>query len=264
MAQAFRVHSPTASRRPLVTHVPHSSDTIPPDVRAEITLSDPELADELLHLTDWHTADLFAGLSELGATAFVNELSRFVFDPERFLEASAEPMEARGQGVVYWRGTRGQELRVPDPALRDRRIETLYQPYHAALDSLVAELLAEFGECTVVDCHSFPSVPLPSEIDQTPHRPDICIGTDETHTPPELAAALVAGFSEAGLRVARNTPFAGTFVPSGYYGRDARVHSVMIEVRRGLYIDESSAQRLPAFEEVAATLTRVVGSVLAS
>jgi hypothetical protein len=37
----------------------------------------------------------------------------------------------------------------------------------------------------------------------------------------------------------------------------------MIEVRRGLYIDESTAERLPTFDDVAATISRVVGEVVA-
>jgi N-formylglutamate deformylase len=255
---SFRVVSPRGVRVPVVAHVPHSSLVIPPAVRAEITLTDDELADELLRLTDWHTADLFAGVAELGVTLFVNELSRFVFDPERFLDDAAEPTAAHGQGVVYWRGTRGQQLRVPDPALRERRVDELYRPYHAALDALVAELLADFGECLVLDCHSFPSLPLPSEIDQASGRPDICIGTDEMHTPPELASAMESAFAAEGFVVKHNTPFAGTFVPSGFYGRETRVHSVMIEVRRGLYMDEDSGEQLDTFTETRAAITRAL------
>ena len=254
----FRVVSPRAERVPVVAHVPHSATRIPPGVRAEITLPDDELADELLRLTDWHTAELFAGLADRGVTLFVNELSRFVFDPERFLDEAAEPMAARGQGVVYWRGTRGQQLRRRDADLEARRVAELYGPYHAALDALIDEMLSERGECLVLDCHSFPSVPLPSEIDQSTDRPDICIGTDPLHTPTGLASALESAFAAEGLSVKRDSPFAGTFVPSGFYGHDARVHSVMIEVRRGLYMNEATSERLPGFGDVGAALTRVL------
>ena len=255
---AFRITPPDGSRVPVVAHVPHSSVRIPAEVRAEITLADDDLADELLRLTDWHTAELFASLAHRGVTLFVNELSRFVFDPERFLDDAAEPMASRGQGVVYWRGTRGQELRAPDAELRERRIARLYRPYHAALDGLVAGMLADFGECTVIDCHSFPTVPLPSEIDQAPGRPDICIGTDPVHTPPDLIEAMVAAFSAEGFRVKLDSPFAGTFVPSGFYGMDARVRSVMIEVRRGLYIDEATTERLPSLATLSAAIERAL------
>ena len=248
----------------MVAHVPHASTVIPDEVRSELLISPAEQATELLRLTDWYTDELFAGLREHGATMLVNRLSRLVFDPERFLDDSAEPMAARGQGVVYWLGSELQLLRAASAELRSRRVAEHYRPYHAALDSLVAELLAEFGTCTVIDCHSFATEPLRSEIDQSPDRPDICIGTDPAHTPPELAEALESAFRAAGLRVDTNTPFAGTFVPSGFLGRDERVHSVMIEVRRGLYIDEATAGKLGTFDSVANTITSAISEALAA
>ncbi len=259
-----RIVRPQGTPAPIIAHVPHASTAIPPDVRPEIVLSDDELADELLRLTDWYTDELFAGLAELGATLFVNDLSRFVFDPERFLDDSTEPMAARGQGVVYWLGTRSQLLREASTELRDRHVNERYRPYHVALDGLVSEQLEGAGECLVVDCHSFPSLPLPSELDQTSDRPDICIGTDPVHTPETLACAMEEAFAMEGLRVRRDAPFAGTFVPSGYFGTDDRVHSVMIEVRRDLYMDEATGQRLPRFETVAATIVRAVTAALAA
>ncbi len=253
---------PEGDEVPVIAHVPHASTVIPVDVRAELLISDDELADELLRLTDHFTDELFGGLSELGLTLFVNDLSRLVFDPERFLDDSAEPMAPRGQGVVYWQGSRGQLIREAYSRLRSRHVEERYRPYHAALDALVAERLEGADECLVLDCHSFPSVPLPSEIDQTPDRPDICIGTDERHTPPVLADVLVGAFRAEGFSVERNVPYAGTFVPSGYYGQDDRVRSVMIEIRRGLYLDEASGARLPAFDEVRGAITRAVAAAI--
>ncbi len=58
-----------------------------------------------------------------------------------------------------------------------------YDPHHARLETLVAEKLEASSKCLIIDCHSFPSKPLPYEPDQSANRPDICIGTDEFHTP---------------------------------------------------------------------------------
>jgi N-formylglutamate deformylase len=260
----FEIVPPAGARRPFIAHVPHASIRIPPFLRPEILLGDEELADEVLRLTDWYTDDLFGRLADHGATLFVNRLSRLVFDPERFVDDESEPMAARGQGVVYWRGTRGQSLRRPDLELRARRIDESYRPYHAVLDSLVGEMLEASGTCTLLDCHSFSSVPLPSEIDQASDRPDICIGTDPVHTPAAMAEAMVAAFRAEGFRVERDTPFSGTFVPGGSHGRDTRVRSVMIEVRRGLYIDEVTAERRSDYEEVRRALVRAVSSQMSS
>lgn len=260
---AFEVIPPSGGLAPLIAHVPHASTLIPAAVRTELLVSDDELAVELLRLTDWYTDELFAGLADLGATLFVNRLSRLVFDPERFLDDDAEPAAAAGQGVVYTHGSQGRPLRQPDPELRERRIRELYRPYHAALDGVVEEMLARFGNCTVIDCHSFPTTPLPTEIDQAPDRPDICIGTDATHTPVEVASRLEAAFQAGGFAVKRDSPYAGTFVPSGYHGKDDRVRSVMIEVRRGLYMDEASGERLRSLGRVRELILRAISTVVA-
>ena len=42
-----------------------------------------------------------------------------------------------------------------------------------------------------------------------------------------------------------------------FYGRDARVQSVMIEVRRDLHMDERTGERLPGFSTVQRVLTEV-------
>ncbi len=99
----------------------------------------------------------------------------------------------------------------------------------------------------MVDCHSFPSEPLPYEVVQDVHRPDICIGTDDFHTPDSLSGALVEFFRNRGYIVALNRPFAGSIVPMAYYGSDKRVRSVMIELNRGLYLHETDAKKKPAF-----------------
>ena len=262
-AAPCEVLRPRDGRVPVVAHIPHDSTLIPRSVREEIVVDDDELRNELIRLTDWHTDDLFAALADRGVTRFVNRLSRFVFDPERFLDEDLEPTALKGQGVVYTRGTAGQRLREADPELRAQRIEALYRPYHAALDQVVGDSLDGFGRCTLIDCHSFPSVPLPSELDQAADRPDICIGTDAAHTPPELAAAVERAFSAEGFSTKRDSPFVGAFVPGGFYGRDTRVRSVMIEVRRGLYIDEATAERRHDYDKVRGAIEQaIVASVL--
>ena len=181
---------------PMVVHVPHASTLIPPAIREQILLDDAELAREIVRLTDWHVDDLFDWTLELGATLFVNQLSRLVFDPERFADDEQEPMAKVGQGVVYTHSTQGELLAEITPEERAKRIRDLYEPYHEALSAVVSDALERFGTCLILDCHSFATVPLPSELDQAPDRPDVCIGTDGFHTPAELVEALGRGFTE--------------------------------------------------------------------
>lgn len=255
---SFQILEPRNVAVPVVGHVPHASTETPPATREEIRLDDEGIAGELVRLTDWHTDGLFDWLRDHGAQMFVNRLSRLVFDPERFADDAQEPMAKVGQGAVYTRTTSGEILREVPEDDRARRITEFFEPYHAALSGLVAAQLERFGRCTLVDCHSFASLPLPSEADQSPDRPDICIGTDPFHTPEGLATALEQAFGTEGFDVRRDSPFSGCLVPLAYLGRDPRVSSVMIEVRRGLYCDEATGERLPDFPDVRAALQRAV------
>lgn len=241
---------------PVVAHVPHAGTWIPPDVRATMLLDDADLAQELLVMTDHHTDQLFGWLVDRGASAIVNQWSRLVMDPERFEDSAAEPMERVGQGVVYTRTSDGRRLREADPAERERLVERLYRPWHRSLSGLVDEALEAVGRCLVIDCHSFGPVPLPSEADQSPDRPEVCVGTDPFHTPAGLAGALEAALRAEGFEVRRDAPFGGAMVPLERYRRDARVHAVMLEVRRDLYCDGSTGELLPDWAGVALRLER--------
>jgi N-formylglutamate amidohydrolase len=258
----FEVLPPLRDARPLVGHVPHASTRVPPEERPGILLDDADLAAELLHLTDAHTDRLYAWIRELGGTLVVNRASRLVVDPERFPDDAAEKMAAVGQGAVYTRTVDGRPLRTGDSATRRRLLAQWYEPYHAALEGSVEAALLAFGRCLLIDGHSFSSVPLPSEADQDPDRPDVCIGTDPFHTPPDLVGALAACLAAEGFRVAIDRPFAGSLVPFRWYGTDRRVTSVMLEVRRGTYMDEATGERLPGFDDVAGRLARATGPAL--
>jgi N-formylglutamate amidohydrolase len=254
----FEVLEASGGRRPVLAHIPHASVRIPPAVRAAIRLDDRDLRRELVALTDAHTDDLFAWLGDHGATRFVNRRSRLVVDPERFSDPDLEPTEALGQGVVYTRTSDGRVLREADARDRAALIDTYYRPYHAALDAAALQIVETFGRCTLLDCHSFPTDPLPSERDRSPDRPDICIGRDRMHTPVALATRLADAFRAEGLSVTFDRPFDGTMVPNAFHGRDLRLRSVMIEVRRGLYMDEATGERAPGYDAFRTVLERAV------
>jgi N-formylglutamate amidohydrolase len=236
--------------------VPHAGTWIPPDLRADLLVDDGDLAHELLVMTDHHADSLFGWLACHGATALVNQWSRLVLDPERFEDPGRESMERVGQGVVYTRTADGRVLRGDDAAERQRLVELLYRPWHEMLSRLVDEALTTWDECLVVDCHSFGTLPLPSEADRSPDRPDVCVGTDPFHTPDALAEALEQALRAQGFRVRRDSPFSGALVPAERYRQDRRVRSVMLEVRRGLYCDEAPGELLRAWRDVAARLER--------
>ena len=258
----YTIIGPAATASPIVAHIPHASTAFPSAVRSRLRIGDDALERELVRMTDWHTDRLFAFTGRLGATRLVNGVSRLVVDPERFIDDAREPMAAVGQGAVYTRTSDGAVLRELLDGERDALLDTYFFPYHVDLARLVDERLATDARCLLLDCHSFATQPLASEPDQTPGRPDVCIGTDAFHTPATLVDALVGGLAAEGFAVAVDRPFAGTIVPLSAYRVDRRVASVMIEVRRGLYCTEATGEHLPRFGEVEAKLARGVASAL--
>lgn len=234
-----------------VLHVPHSSLIIPSDLRKNLRISDEALDRELLRLTDRYTDELFA-LPPSEAVTIRFPVSRLVLDPERFLDDSLEPMAERGMGVIYTSNTDLESLRdEPSSKQRQALIQRFYEPHHAALTRAVQASLEHHERCLVLDCHSFPSRPLPFELDQDPNRSEICIGTDDYHTRPWLLDMSKKLITDRGLTVEVDRPFSGALVPQKHFKKDDRVLALMIEVNRSLYMDENSGEKLPGFQRVA-------------
>jgi N-formylglutamate deformylase len=241
-------------------HVPHDSTFVPPSERSKLLLNDEGLKSELLRMTDHWTLDLFTqGVPE--ERVLRSPVSRLVVDVERFEEDSLEIMASRGMGAVYERTSDGQQLRPP-LAVAERRelMNTWYVTHHRRLTEAVQRALDDHGQALLIDAHSFPSHPLPYELDQRSDRPDICIGTDYFHTPLQLGEALLHAFRGAGWSVRLNIPFEGALVPMRHYKKQRNLAAVMIEANRALYVDEATGERKPCFASVARTIREVVRS----
>ncbi len=225
-------------------HIPHSSILIPPIYREGILLTDKELFHELCEKTDAFTDELFGDAKF--PVRVVAPVSRLVCDVERFKDDAQEPNAKRGEGAVYTRTRDGRPLRVYDAAERERILQAYYEPHHQQLTDAVEAALAQYGRCTIVDCHSFHSR-RPVRLSCLLKRPDICIGTDSFHTPNSLRNTLAETARKEGMYVRINTPYSGSITPLAYYRRDKRVKSVMVEVNRRLYMDEQVMQKSDGF-----------------
>ena len=238
---------------PLFLHLPHASSVVPATCRADFLVSPAELAGEQLRLEDRYTDELF-GPGWPAGQVWTAPVSRLVVDVERFRADAHEPCAQVGMGAVYVRGTRGQVLRAVAPARREVLLETYYDPHHRACEAAVAQALAAHGRCVVLDAHSYPTEPLPTQRPDAP-QPEIGLGTDAFHTPPALRELARAYFVAQGFAVGVDEPFSGAFVPTCCWERDARVQALMIEVRRDLYMDQATGQRQAGFARVQAALS---------
>ncbi len=216
----------------VVLHLPHVSTDVPPSVRDQFLLDDHDLAAELEVLTDHHAIDLF--VDEASASTSVRaDVSRLVVDVERFTDDHNESAARHGFGAIYAKTTTGRSLRRSlRPEERAALLER-HAVHHARLAVAVEAALLQHRRCLVLDCHTFPDRHLPFEIADAGarNRPDICIGTDPVHTPPELARAFVEVFAAAGWDVGVNRPFAGALVPAACSGRPG-VLAIMVDANR--------------------------------
>ena len=215
----------------ILLHIPHSSVVIPEKYKSDYTA---DLSEELIKMTDLYTDELF----DLPFERIVFPVSRLVCDVERFRDDSKEDMAKIGMGAVYTSCHDLSLLRNMSEKRKNEILENWYDTHHSKFGKTVKEKLNSFGKCIIIDCHSFPPIPLPYEIDKSTDRPDICIGTDSFHTPDELAEILKKEFLVRGYSVKENSPFSGAIVPIDYYMTEKRVVSVMIEVNRKLYMDD--------------------------
>ena len=76
-----------------------------------------------------------------------------------------------------------------------------------------------------------------------------------------LTGAIVKKFEDAGLRVARNTPFAGAYITQAY-GRPTRgQHVVQVEIDRALYLDEARVEPRADFAAFQALISGVIAQI---
>ena len=243
---------------PILINVPHAATYIPPRERKYFTT--PDIERELNVMTDHFCDDIY----DSGDSMICFPVSRLVCDPERFRDDSEEIMASIGMGAIYSSCSDGSELKVISVEHKERLLSRYYDRYHSRFEAEVAEKLNTFGKCLIVDGHSFYEEPLPYEFDQNHNRPDICIGTDEYHTPKPVEQVLSGYFRQRGYSVEINRPFAGSIVPSKYYRSDSRVSSVMIEINRRLYMDRNLNKTLgyKRVKEAVVTAIRLLESCL--
>ncbi len=212
----------------MILHIPHSStNTKGYDLNNR--------CQELLRMTDHFTDELY---SHPDATKIIFHVSRLICDVERFEDDKQEPMSKVGMGVCYTKNSEGSILRDVSKQERAEIISKYYKPHHKALEVVVDLDLKKEGKALIIDCHSFPDKAYHFNTDFGKTRPDICIGTDDFHTPLALLEKVKVFFLSKGYDTRTNHPYTGTMVPLKHYKKDANVSSIMIEINRKLYMDE--------------------------
>jgi N-formylglutamate amidohydrolase len=122
----------------------------------------------------------------------------------------------------------------------ETRISSHWRPYHNALETLLGQSQQIYGEAILIDCHSMPHEAIKSATRGGDLKADIVLGDRfgaSAHK--DIVDRIEAAFVGAGLKVARNAPFAGAYITQ-HYGRPSRnQHVVQVEIDRSIYMNES-------------------------
>ena len=161
------------------------------------------------------------------------------------------PRISSGLGVIPRVVANGRPIyrgKIPMQDAKDR-LRIYWHPYHDALLRLLKAAKLRHGYSVLIDVHSMPhdAVSSPSKL-VTP--PEIVIGDRHGSSASRtLVEEVETCFANAGLKTARNTPFAGAFITQHYGRPSANQHAIQIEIDRGIYLDEAQVAPSDRFTE---------------
>jgi N-formylglutamate amidohydrolase len=271
---AFTLYRPHRRITPVIFSSPHSGRDYPAALLERTALDERAIRSS----EDAFVDELFLAAPQIGAPLIAARVPRAFIDLNRAADeldpaliegvarAPHNPRVNSGLGVIPRVVANGRPIYRGKIALREAqmRIERHWMPYHDALRALIDESLALFGEAVLIDCHSMPHEAIEAHARPGHPRPDVVLGDRfGAASGREVVEAVEAAFAEAGLRVARNAPFAGAYIAQAY-GRPSRgQHVVQIEIDRGLYMDEGRVLRRPDFAAFQTLMTGVVARIAA-
>ncbi|MGI9416322.1 MAG: N-formylglutamate amidohydrolase [Geminicoccaceae bacterium] len=270
LGSPIEIVRPTRASVPLILSSPHSGQIYPPSLLRDARLH----LNQLRRLEDAFVDNLFDMAPARGAPllrarfarAFVDaNREAFGFDPD--LLDTPLPPHANGQSAKARAGLGTIPSRIAgEPIYRsrlsleeaERRVRLAYWPYHHALQRLIGEGQRQFGQVLLLDCHSMPSFSASGALSRrgsTGGMIDIALGDRfGSSCAPTIVRRAETFLESRGLRVTRNRPYAGGYITAQYGQPPIGVHALQIEIRRGLYMDESKLRLHAALDEIKATL----------
>jgi len=183
-------------------------------------------------------------------------------DPQMFVEPLSDRFNTTSPRVAAGLGTLARVVAENKPIYRERltlddarmRIEGIYLPYHSTLQRLLSDAVNSFGIAVLIDCHSMPRIARSGDR----LAPDVVLGdrygTTCAQGIVDLAEMVFAG---AGLRVARNRPYAGGFIARTYGRPQHGIHALQVEISRHLYMNEVTLEKNDGFNAIRQLVERL-------
>ncbi|MFT6912888.1 MAG: N-formylglutamate amidohydrolase [Paracoccaceae bacterium] len=270
--ESYRLLEPTVRSSSVIFASPHSGKAYPSLFLKQTILNQLTIRSS----EDAFVDQLFDAAPRFGAPLLLADVPRAYVDLNRSAEeldpalikdvsgVSNNPRVSSGLGVIPRVVANGRAIYRGklEAAEAQERILTHWYPYHQTLQNQLAVSQAAFGEAILIDCHSMPHEAVESVSKNPSLRPEVVLGDRfGAACAPDIMDAVEKAFVKVGLRVARNTPFAGAFVTQ-HYGRPARQqHAIQVEIDRRLYMDEVNIRPNHRFDEFRRLMTQVVADI---
>jgi N-formylglutamate amidohydrolase len=270
----FEIRASAEQRVPFIFSSPHSGRHYPERFLAMARLD----RSAIRRSEDCYVDELFGSVVPLGAPMLAANFPRayldvnrepWELDPRMFAEPVPSYCNIRSARVTGGLGTvpklvgEGLDIYAGRLPLAEavERIEAIYKPFHETLKRLLTRTHTAFGFAVLVDCHSMPAS---IRVGENGIRPDFIIGDRfGTSASAAFSDAAITMLSAMGYSVAHNKPYAGGFITE-HYGRPARhLHTLQIEVNRGLYMNERTLQKSAGFDALADDLSRFCADLMA-
>jgi len=273
-AAMFLLHAPEGAAIPLVCDSPHSGVRYPEDFGHAVPRALLRAAE------DTHVEALWGEAPKLGATLVEALFPRSYLDLNRTLDdidptllasdwpTPLAPSEKTriGSGLV-WRTVKNTPIYdrlLPVDEVR-QRIARCYQPYHQALAAAVESTHQRFGAVWHLNLHSMPNNAY-ERLQIKSDRPlaDFVLGDrDGTTCEPAFVALVEEYLRGCGYTVARNDPYKGVQLIAKIGQPQLQRHSMQIEIRRPIYMDEESRERNANFALVRNDITGLLKTMAA-
>ncbi|WP_422071143.1 N-formylglutamate amidohydrolase [Tranquillimonas rosea] len=274
MPQPYQLFLPARRATSVVFDSPHSGRDYPAALMARSVLD----ARSIRSSEDAFVDDLFAPALDFGAPLLAALAPRAFIDLNRaedeldpaLIEGVARgpinPRISSGLGVVPRVVANGRAIYRGKMARAEAeaRVREYWRPYHSALQELLDDTRAQFGEAILIDCHSMPHEAIEGLGGRTGRRPDVILGDRfGAAAAATVMDAVESAFLSAGLRVARNAPFAGAYITQRYGRPSRRQHVIQVEIDRALYMDEMRVRPSADFDGFRTALSDVISRICA-
>ena len=221
--------------QPLLVSVPHDGRMIPESIRCRMTAAGRGIPD-----TDWHVAELYSFVRDIGASMIEAKYSRYVVDLNRPASDEALYEGQVATGLCPTRTFAGDPLYDESDSIGidevASRTVNYWQPYHDKIAATLEGMHAEHGYALLWDAHSIPSR-VPRLFDG--ELPELNFGSyDDRSCDPGLVRALLSVIDGCAYEVVSNERFKGGYITRHYGQPERAIHAVQLEIAQRAYMDE--------------------------